>query len=332
MPSSLRANHDYIQRVTTKLLELIKQHARVASQAARFCNCLQAINQHGRTAPITSFMAKIQARKPIEIKIATVVAVAIILRETDLAALETAMQEVTGGEDDYFDNEFAVIDLGNLDLGSQSIDWAALIALFKRHKLNPVAVRNARADMEAEILTHGLSLDGSAKPRSEVAPQAAADEPELDIVAEPAPAPEAIVEAPAPVVQAAAEAVAPASVPAPAAPAPAKPGSMIVDTPVRAGQRIYARGCDLVITAAVNNGAEVIADGSIHVYAPLRGRALAGASGDTSARIFALSMEAELLSIAGMYRTFEDGLPKNLMQQKVQVSLDGDRIDLRVIT
>lgn len=259
-------------------------------------------------------MAKIQARKPVEIKIATVVAVAIILRETGIAALDAAMQEITGGEVDYFDNEFAVVDLANLDPAEQVIDWKALIALFKTYRLNPVAVRNAVAGMEADILANGLSLDGNTKPRPEPVAEVAEAQSELPLVVE-----AAVVAAPV------------AAEPAPVAPPPAKPGSMIVDTPVRAGQRIYARGCDLVVTAAVNNGAEVIADGSIHIYAPLRGRALAGASGDASARIFALSMEAELVSIAGMYRTFDEGLPKNLMQQPVQVSLDGDRIDLRTI-
>ena len=103
---------------------------------------------------------------------------------------------------------------------------------------------------------------------------------------------------------------------------------MIVDTPVRAGQRIYARGCDLIVTAAVNNGAEVIADGSIHIYAALHGRALAGASGDPSARIFALSMAPELVSIAGVYRTFEDGFPTEFARTPAQIRLNGDRIDI----
>jgi hypothetical protein len=88
--------------------------------------------------------------------------------------------------------------------------------------------------------------------------------------------------------------------------------TVIVDTPVRAGQRIYARGADLIVTAVVNNGAELIADGSIHVYAPLHGRALAGASGDANARIFALQLQPELVSIAGVYRTFDEGFhPKH---------------------
>jgi septum site-determining protein MinC len=122
---------------------------------------------------------------------------------------------------------------------------------------------------------------------------------------------------------------------APTAPAVQAPASgeaaasaMIVDTPVRAGQRIYARGCDLIITAAVNNGAEVIADGSIHVYGPLNGRALAGAAGNAEARIFALSMQPELVSIGGVYRTFDEGFPTELDRQPVQIRLVGDRIDI----
>jgi septum site-determining protein MinC len=134
----------------------------------------------------------------------------------------------------------------------------------------------------------------------------------------------------APAAPAAAPTPAPAPEPAPApAPAPAAPvQAMIVDTPVRAGQRIYARGTDLIITAVVNNGAEIIADGSIHVYAPLHGRALAGASGDAGARIFALSMQPELVSIAGVYRTFDDGFPAELSRQPAQIRLVGDRIDI----
>lgn len=82
------------------------------------------------------------------------------------------------------------------------------------------------------------------------------------------------------------------------------PETRFIHHPIRTGQQIYARG-DLVILATVNPGAEVIADGNIHIYAPLKGRAIAGAHGNTKARIFTRSMEAELVSIAGMYRMFE---------------------------
>lgn len=239
--------------------------------------------------------------KPIEIKISTVVAVSAILRVTDAASVDAALKNMTGGASDYFDQEFAVIDIAHCPPGNP-IDWTSLISTFKAYNLNPVAVRGAPEEMKQQILASGLSIDSLATPRPQ---EEAAPEP-----VEPAPEP-----APVPVQASLLE---PES----------GPVAMIVDTPVRAGQRIYARGADLVVTAVVNSGAELIADGSIHVYAPLRGRALAGASGNAQARIFALSMEAELVSIAGIYRTFENGLPKDSAKQAAQVRLAGDRIDV----
>jgi septum site-determining protein MinC len=120
----------------------------------------------------------------------------------------------------------------------------------------------------------------------------------------------------------------PAPVPTPPpAPEPA-PRTVVLDKPLRSGQRFYARDCDLIVTAMVSAGAEVIADGHIHVYAPLRGRALAGASGDRAARIFTTSLEAELLSIAGLYRTFEAGVPAELLRQPATVSLVADGLSI----
>ena len=132
--------------------------------------------------------------------------------------------------------------------------------------------------------------------------------------AEAAPPPPAVAE-PTPLP---AQEAAPAPVPEPA------PRTITLDKPLRSGQRFYAKGCDLIVTAMVSAGAEVIADGNIHVYAPLRGRALAGASGDKSARIFTTSLEAELVSVAGLYRTFEAGVPADLARQPATVSLSGD--------
>jgi septum site-determining protein MinC len=243
-------------------------------------------------------MSKSQPSKPIEIKISTVVAVSAILRTLDLTTLDAALKEMTGGMPDYFDNELAVLDVAGC-AAEGAIDWPALISLLKASNLNPVAVRGADEALHADLLACGLSIDTLAKPRVEEAPAAP-----VEIAPVPVPAPP------------------PAPVAAPSA------AAMIVDTPVRAGQRIYARGCDLVVTAAVNSGAELIADGSIHIYAPLRGRALAGASGNTEARIFTLSMEAELVSIAGTYRTFEAGLPKEVAKKAAQVKLAGERIDV----
>ena len=98
----------------------------------------------------------------------------------------------------------------------------------------------------------------------------------------------------------------------------------VVDKPVRTGQRIYAEGANLVVLAIVNAGAELIADGDIHVYAPMRGRAIAGARGNESARIFVQGMEAELLSIAGCFKVLEDEMPER--GKPAQIRLDGSRL------
>ena len=254
-------------------------------------------------------MTKTPTSLPIEIKISTVVAISTILHSADPAAIDAALHQMTGGVSDFFEDEFAVIDVAAIAHEAPAIDWPALVALLKKYRLNAVAVRGAGPGMAEAIRANGLSLDdGSSGVRA----------PEANAVPAPAPAP--VVAAPEPE-------PAPAAAPlAPAAPTPVS--AMIIDTPVRAGQRIYARGSDLIITAVVNNGAEIIADGSIHVYAPLNGRALAGASGNPEARIFALSMQPELVSIAGVYRTFDDGFPNDLTRQPAQIRLVGDRLDI----
>ena len=96
----------------------------------------------------------------------------------------------------------------------------------------------------------------------------------------------------------------------------------LITLPVRSGQQIYARGADLLVLAPVSHGAELLADGHIHVYAPLRGRALAGISGDKTARIFCQSLEAELVSIAGQYRLSEDLKDGPLWKTSVQIALE----------
>lgn len=101
--------------------------------------------------------------------------------------------------------------------------------------------------------------------------------------------------------------------------------TLVIDRPLRSGQRIYAKG-DLVVLGAVSNGAEVIAEGNIHIYAPLRGRALAGVHGNHDARIFCTSLEAELISIAGIYRTAEVPLAAEVKGKPAQIRLDEERL------
>ncbi|RTL45332.1 MAG: septum site-determining protein MinC [Burkholderiales bacterium] len=183
--------------------------------------------------------------------------------------------------------------------GPAPVDLRGIVELLRASQLQPVAV--AGATPEELAIAHDLGLadaaDEPAAERAAAAPTDTVREVVREIVVE------KIIEKPA-------------------APAP----TMIVDKPLRSGQRVYAKGGDLVVLALVNHGAEVIADGSVHVYAPLRGKAIAGARGDTSARIYAHSLEAELLSIAGIYRTTENPLPADVAGKPAQVLLDGERL------
>lgn len=108
----------------------------------------------------------------------------------------------------------------------------------------------------------------------------------------------------------------------------AQAATKLITSPVRSGQQIYAPDGDLIITAAVGNGAEILADGNIHIYAPLRGKALAGVNGNKAARIFCKSLEAELVSIAGQFQITDD-FSKDFWQQAVEISLKEERLQIK---
>lgn len=207
----------------------------------------------------------------------------------------------------FFDNDPAVLDLSKVE--AESADWATVKEQLTGASLQLVAVYGGNESLLASARGAGLAVI-DAPPVSRAAPKAKEEVPVLETAVE---APPAAETKPTP-----AEPVA-------APPANSTAAAMVIDKPLRSGQRIYARGGDLVVLAMVSAGAEVIADGNIHIYAPLRGRALAGAQGDQKARIFTTSFEAELVSIGGVYRTFES--PQQfgkLAGQPVQVSLIAD--------
>jgi septum site-determining protein MinC len=106
--------------------------------------------------------------------------------------------------------------------------------------------------------------------------------------------------------------------------------TLVVEQPVRSGQRIFARGGDLVLLGGVSSGAEVMAEGHIHAYGPLRGRAMAGVSGNVGARVFCRELGAELISIAGRYRVSEN-LESHHLGKAVSVSLNGDKLEFRLL-
>ena len=240
----------------------------------------------------------------IEFKGTTLSVVAVSLRSLAPDALD-AQAGVLFGDDRFFDGDAALLDLSQL-ADERAAEWTAIKRLFAKHGLEVIGVRGGNDALREHARRAGLP---AFTPIDRPPRQAPADETPA-----PPPAAASVSAAQAPAAAPAASAEAP---PAPPAPSPTK----VIDRPLRSGQQVYARGGDLVVLAAVNAGAEVIADGSIHVYAPLRGRALAGASGDVAARIFSTRFEAELVSIAGVYRTFESGVPADLAGKPAQVRL-----------
>lgn len=236
-----------------------------------------------------------------EIKSANLPLVALLLKSTDLERLSQELAHRFGDMPDFFDNDPLVVDLSPLaeaeeDCLATALDFGALMDLLRSYRLQPLAVRGGSQTQTEAALSAGLILAQDAMVQRNLPQREVAPEP----VQEPAPS-----AAPEPVVAQVAPALA----------------AMVIDKPLRSGQQVYARGRDLVVMAMVNPGAEVIADGHIHVYAPLRGKAIAGARGNADARIFALVMEPELISIAGIYRTSENPLPPSVQGKPAQVAL-----------
>ena len=236
-----------------------------------------------------------------DIKSADLSLLALLLKTTDIEAVSAALKQQMAETPGFFDQDPVVVDVSALGLEEdQTLDLQALMLVLREHQLVPLAIKGAHEALL--LIAKGMGLvDASdarirrSLPLEEPLPQSAAPMPPL------------------------------------ASPVLTVPlGAMVIDKPLRSGQQVYAKGRDLIVLAMVNAGAEVIADGHIHVYGALRGKAIAGARGNTQAQIFAQVMEPELISIAGVYRTSENALPKDVLGQVAQVCLqsgpDGDKL------
>ncbi|MDR6155737.1 septum site-determining protein MinC [Acidovorax delafieldii] len=240
-----------------------------------------------------------QSRSSFDLKSASLPVVAVLLKTTDAAQFVADLAERVADAPGFFDNDPVLIDLAPVREAEAPIDFAAIAAALRQHNTLPVAVRGGSpAQMDAARVA-GLAAAPDAPPPRAEAPVAPVQEVirEVEVVRE-----------------------VPVQVPMPG------PGTVVVDKPLRSGQQVYARGADLVVLAVVSFGAEVIADGNIHVYAPLRGRAIAGARGNTEARIFSTCLEPQLVSIAGIYRTTETELPAEVRGKPAQVRLEGEKL------
>lgn len=237
-----------------------------------------------------------------EIKSAQLPLIALLLKTPDTAQIIADLTAQFGpGSDnpDFFDHDAVVLDFSAVAKHPLDQCLPELLSKLQACRLRPIAFRNASVHQAAYALSYGL-LE---------APNEAARSKDVNFK-KPEPVQEVIREVVREVVREV-----------------AGPATLVIDKPLRSGQKIYARGADLVLLAMVNMGAEVVADGNIHVYAPLRGKAMAGASGNVNARIFSLCLEPELISIAGIYRTSEHPLSANIQGKPAQVRLSNDGQD-----
>jgi septum site-determining protein MinC len=239
-----------------------------------------------------------------EIKSTQLPLVALLLKTPELDRLVEDLDAQFGPgsqSPDFFDNDAVVLDFSNLQSTNLTQSLQPLLSTLQHCRLRAIAFRNADRAIADRALACGLIEAPADMPRGKPVVQKrnverSVVEPAREVVRE------VIREVPG-------------------------PATLVIDKPLRSGQKIYARGADLVVLAMVNMGAEVVADGNIHVYAPLRGKAMAGASGNTRARIFSLCLEPELVSIAGVYRTSENPLSKDIQSKPAQVRLSNDGQD-----
>jgi septum site-determining protein MinC len=233
------------------------------------------------------------------------------VRTLDPAQLAAEMRDRVQRAPNLFERAAVVLDFGGLSKTPSADEARALVDGLRDAGVLPVAL--AYGTREIDALARELGLPLLAKFRAQYESASAST----------APAPAPVPEAP----PAKAGARAPAAKAAP--PAQASPG-LIQAAPVRSGQQVYAENRDLTVLSAVGAGAEVIADGSIHVYGALRGRALAGAQGDAGTRIFCREFHAELVAVAGHYKVLED-IPVELRGKAVQVWLEQGQLKIAAL-
>lgn len=244
------------------------------------------------------------ARTSFDLKSASLPVVAVVLKTADAQALGVDLAARLNDDPDFFDNDPVLLDLSPLRDADEAIDFAAVATVLRQHNAFPVAVRGgSSAQMDAAHTAGLIAAPEVIHTRADTHTTTAEGAPVQTVVHE-------IIQE----VEVVREVLVPG------------PGTVVVDKPLRSGQQVYARGADLVVLAMVSFGAEVIADGNIHVYAPLRGRAIAGARGNTAARIFSTCMEPQLVSIAGIYRTTEVAIPSDVQGKPAQVRLDGEKL------
>lgn len=256
--------------------------------------------------------AQIDYAQAGELKIGQVGIANLRVRTLDVPQLAQEMRERVQRAPKLFARAAVIVDFGGLAQTPDVATAHALLDALREAGVIPVGLAYGSTDNEKLAVELGLPLLAKFRAQYESAGDAA-------------PAPAGGTSAPA--TRAGTEAT-PAKVAAPA-PHGGQPG-MIQTAPVRSGQQIYADNRDLTVLTSVGAGAEVLADGSVHIYGALRGRALAGAQGNEKARIFCREFHAELVAVAGHYKVLED-IPKELRGKAVQIWLENEQLNIAAL-
>ncbi|CAB3766510.1 septum site-determining protein MinC [Paraburkholderia solisilvae] len=260
-----------------------------------------------------------------ELRSGTVDTLLFVVKTTNLAEMRAELTRRFEATPEFFANDVVAIDVRRL-AENERVPLADIAALLDSVRMRPLGVV-AEAAQHGWVSEAGLPLleARDRRPNAKAAPDEDGTQAGQAVQAEGA-APAAGTPAPADVAQAAAASVSTsATLPAEPVRIGTSSQTMVIDKPLRSGQRIYAKG-DLVVLGLVSHGAEIIAEGNIHIYAPLRGRALAGVHGNHDARIFCTCLEPELISIAGIYRTTENPLPADVQGKPVQIWLNEEKL------
>jgi septum site-determining protein MinC len=274
----------------------------------------------------------VPARRPaFELKGVMASLTVLRLQTTDVDIIERQLRATVAQRPQFFQDAPVVLDFGAVEGAAPGFPFRALSSALRACRMIPVAVANLDERCRPEAFAAGLGVlragqtrarqaAGSADPRvaaAAAAARAAADR--SSAAAEEQITPPPVAARARAQQQAAQQQASQAATPTPVA--SVHRGAMVVRQPVRGGQVIYAQGGDLIVTAPVNPGAQVIADGHVHIYAPLRGRAMAGAQGMVDARIYCQRIEAELVAVAGAYAMADD-IPASSRGKPAQVLLE----------
>lgn len=263
---------------------------------------------------------KMTTSSVLEFKSSTFFSPTLILYSNDLAAIELSLQDKINRAPDFFKNSPLIIDLRELNKSGLDISVIEVAGMLRKIGMFPIGVRGGNEQQDKQAHKLSIPVDAGRENDSMAASSAAASRKEIETqTLEQDSADNNEIRSPA------SSASRMASVSAQAEPV----RSMVITQPVRSGQRIYARG-DLIVMSQVSAGAEIMAEGNIHVYNTLRGRALAGVQGNTAARIFCLDLQAELISIAGDYKTSEH-LTEQIQKRPVQIYLQDHALIIKEI-